>query len=452
MSKYFRDPIHDLIRVDDDHMVKVIDTAPIQRLRSIRQLGLANLVYPGAEHSRFTHSLGVLHLANRIIEKLDFSEFTKDQKDREKTEQIFRYAALLHDIGHGPFSHFFEVACKKIGLKFSHTRRTRKIIKEYEPLNKLLSEVYDDLPNQIQQVFEGTHPKSYLVDLISSQLDIDRLDYLLRDTAMTGVKYGYYDLEWMIRVLKIKMVKAKLKGQLDNGDKEIYSVVANSDRGTSVIDQYIIGRNYMYRHVYYHKTIRAFEGILAKIMKRMFDLLKGGNGFEGKLKSKNISLELIKFLKDPESLTIEEFLLLNDNTLNQCIDQFYFDDAFDPVLHKLSKNLKERKPFKNITPYMLGNQEYSDINEKAKTACNKLKLEIDYYIIEDSSNDAAYKDYSHSLSNDEQSEEIILYDSHKKPELYSDFGEKDSLLKSLKFANSRIFVPQEVADIITNEG
>src|SRR5215210_1140775 len=175
-------------------MVRLIDAPEFQRLRRIKQLGLALYTYQGAEHSRFTHSLGVLHLMTRVLDRLG-ENFKITPEDRAAA----RAAALLHDVGHGSFSHVMEHV-----LGFHHEAWTvRAVLAEETEINQVLREFSPALPRRVADIIEGKFQPAFLAQLVSSQLDVDRMDYLLRDSLMTGAKYGIYDLEWIINALAV---------------------------------------------------------------------------------------------------------------------------------------------------------------------------------------------------------------------------------------------------------
>lgn len=210
--KVFRDPIHNLIRLgpEDRWVLDLIDTKEFQRLRRIRQLGLAHFVYPGAEHTRFTHSLGVFNFARRIIQQLLQRHEADTDLCRELREEstIIKAAALLHDVGHGPFSHVFErvFAEEESGLK-EHDDWTCDILRDPSTeIHKVLAKVCPDRIDDVCSLISDSGPVRrdlYVKDIVSSQLDADRMDYLLRDSLMTGSRYGQYDSEWVLNALAI---------------------------------------------------------------------------------------------------------------------------------------------------------------------------------------------------------------------------------------------------------
>src|ERR1051325_5414884 len=196
-ERIYRDPVHNIIRLRTDSdegelMMRLIDAAEFQRLRRIKQLGLGLYTYQGAEHSRFTHSLGAFHLMTRVLDRLS-KKYQIEKQDRTAA----RAAALLHDVGHGSFSHVMEKV-----LGFHHEKFTVEVVLSNETaVGRHLQSYSSDMPRKVAAIIEGKFQPSALGQLVSSQLDVDRMDYLLRDSLMTGAKYGIYDLEWIINAL-----------------------------------------------------------------------------------------------------------------------------------------------------------------------------------------------------------------------------------------------------------
>ncbi|HXL80975.1 MAG TPA: HD domain-containing protein, partial [Pyrinomonadaceae bacterium] len=192
-ERIYRDPVHNIIRLRTDNdegalIMHLIDTPEFQRLRRIKQLGLGLYTYQGAEHSRFTHSLGAFHLMSRVLNRLS----EKHQIDKQD-HAAARAAALLHDVGHGSFSHVMEKV-----LGFHHEKWTVEVVlSEETEVGQRLRSHSADLPAKVAAIIEGRFQPAALAQLVSSQLDVDRMDYLLRDSLMTGAKYGIYDLEWI---------------------------------------------------------------------------------------------------------------------------------------------------------------------------------------------------------------------------------------------------------------
>ena len=189
-DRVYRDPIHGSIAFDwrrESFVIELIDTQEFQRLRRIRQLGAAHLVFQGAEHSRFCHSLGVAFLAKRIFDRLAQDPYCPAGLELEEVRKVVLAAALLHDVGHGPFSHLFE---KTFSLKHHETWGAEIIDNSDTQIHRVLEKY--GLVDSVKGIFQKTYQPRFARDIISSQFDADRLDYLLRDSHMTGVAYGRY--------------------------------------------------------------------------------------------------------------------------------------------------------------------------------------------------------------------------------------------------------------------
>jgi len=249
-SKTIRDPIHGDIKLDG-LFLELIEAPEIQRLYDIKQLGFAHLVFPGAHHTRLEHSLGVYHMASKAAEQLELDKYEKE---------IISCAAFLHDIGHGPFSHTLEHILREM-LCADHVDLTEKLIfGEHSIFSKKEKEyiqspsVYEILNNhnidrkEISDIIRGnTDSKRYLGQLLNSPVDVDQVDYLIRDSYYTGVAYGMIDVERFFQTLLIN----------DNQ-------IAVSKKGVGALENILMARNLMYSSVYFHKTVRIAELMLAK--------------------------------------------------------------------------------------------------------------------------------------------------------------------------------------------
>jgi HD superfamily phosphohydrolase len=240
-SKFFRDPIHGYIEVDEKFL-PIIDSPFFQRLRRVKQLAFTDLVYHGAEHSRFGHSLGAFDLATEIAERLGVRD--KNKKDE------FRLAALLHDIGHPPYSHAFESALEEVYRDRKHEQYTEAVIRDTE-IGDFIENIglsKDTVIKLIGGKYVEQPELSYLNDLISSELDVDRLDFLLRDSYFCGVPYGQYDLQRLLLAMKRK-------------DK----MVVIDEKARHAAESFILARFWMYTQVYTHHTRRAFDIMLKRV-------------------------------------------------------------------------------------------------------------------------------------------------------------------------------------------
>ncbi len=279
-EKVFRDPLHNYIYVNDSLIWDLINTKEFQRLRRIKQLGTSYFTFHGAEHSRFSHSLGVYEITRKIINHFarnNYLIFTEEER------LLALSAALLHDLGHGPFSH----AMEKV-FQTQHEDWSKRIILGDTDVYDRLEEVNADFPQKVANVIGKTYNNSLIIDLVSSQLDADRMDYLLRDAYFTGVSYGMFDLERILRVLR------PLNGR-----------IVAKESGMHSIEAYLMARYQMYWQVYFHPVTRSADIILRKIFLRARDLYLNGYKFQyllppvAKLLGGNLSLEDYLELDEP---------------------------------------------------------------------------------------------------------------------------------------------------------
>jgi hypothetical protein len=313
-KKIINDPIYGFIRIPDGKIFRIIEHPYFQRLRRIRQLGLTDYVYPGAIHSRFHHALGSMHLMDMALTSLR-------SKGIEISDQEYESALitiLLHDIGHGPFSHALEFSLFK-GI--NHEKMSALIMRLFN------SEMDNELEMTLS-IFDGNYPKRFLSQLVSSQLDVDRLDYLNRDSFFTGVSEGKIGFERILKMLNVVDKKIVIE------EKAIYS-----------IENFLSSRRLMYWQVYLHKTTVAVETLLINLIERAKKL-----AFSGKLETRNKALKLFLHnnftLEDfkEDAAILKAFLSLDDNDIWGSIKIWQYHD--DKVLSILSRMLIERDLFK----------------------------------------------------------------------------------------------------------
>ena len=242
-TKVLRDPIHGYIHVDLKVVWDCINAKEMQRLRRIHQLGGDFQVYHTAEHSRFSHSLGVYEIVRRMVYEID--QLREVLSDYEKA--VVMLAGLLHDIGHGPFSHAFE------GIStYKHEEYTVKIIMENSEIHQILAACDARLPEDVASIIQYRHAKECMNQLVSGQLDADRMDYLLRDAYFTGTSYGKFDLERILRTIRVKNGRIVVKAS-----------------GIHSVEDYIMARYHMYWQVYLHPVARSYETLLSILFRRM---------------------------------------------------------------------------------------------------------------------------------------------------------------------------------------
>jgi HD superfamily phosphohydrolase len=442
--KFIRDPIHDIIRIDDPFILDLLNSAAMQRLRRIRQLGLAWLVYPGAEHSRFTHSLGVFNLAGRVIHQLEDEARLNGRPDtlfNENQRKAVLSAALLHDVGHGPFSHAFEhVIASVSGKPVPHENWTKKIIENEQDVRQALSRSGSPtIVEDVVEIIDGVATPHYLTAVVSSQLDVDRFDYLLRDSRMTGAQYGRFDLEWMLRTLAVRTV---LPGGL-GATQPIETIVVDGRRGLDGLEAHLIGRHYMYRHVYFHKTIRAAEQILRGIFRRVASLTGDG----AKLTNSDAFNKLVSGQGD--TVSTSEYLTLDDFTVLAWIEEWARTSS-DHILADLSNRLIKRQLFKAIVlPAGTAHRTYMNNRAIVERETVRLGYDPEFYFLEDTVKDVAYRDFFYNLQKEKDVYESQLWylDRSGKPRTLSSFedGITVQARRALEYQNEFWFIPQDVA-------
>ncbi|MED1601594.1 HD domain-containing protein [Alkalihalophilus marmarensis] len=352
-EKVFKDPVHRYIHVRDELIWALIGTKEFQRLRRIRQLGTTYVTFHGAEHTRFNHSLGVYEITRRILEVFHGRPHWKDE-DRLLTLS----AALLHDVGHGPFSHSFEKV-----FDMDHEEWTREIILGDTEINEVLTNVSADFPQAVADVIEKTYSNKLITSIISSQIDADRMDYLQRDAYYTGVSYGHFDMERILRVMR---------------PMEDQVVIKQS--GMHAVEDYIMSRYQMYWQVYFHPVTRSAEVILSKIFKRAKELHLSGYEFKQKPE------QFYSFFHGKGSL--DDYL-----RLDEAITLYYFQiwqEEEDRILRDLCVRFLNRRLFKYVE--FDPNQRMNDWPE-LQELFRKADLNPEYYLVVDSSSDLPYDFY-----------------------------------------------------------
>src|SRR5215210_1441271 len=414
-ERIYRDPVHNIIRVRTDSaegklMMRLIDTSEFQRLRRIKQLGLGLYTYQGAEHSRFTHSLGAFHLMSRVLDRLG-----EKHQIEEKDRAAVRAAALLHDVGHGSFSHVMEKV-----LGFHHEKWTVEVVlSEATEIGKLLRSYSADLPGKVAAIIEGEFQPAALGQLVSSQLDVDRMDYLLRDSLMTGAKYGIYDLEWIINAL-----------QIDEENDRIYVAA----RGLYAVEEYLQARYYMFRQVYFHRTLRSAEAVLRSVLRRALELVAEG---EEVWCAPGTAFEKV-LRRTP--LSLSEHLEMDDSDVLFHIKQWQRSN--DPILSDLSRRFTGRRLFKAIDLDM-PQQERASFLRAARDEVARAGYAPEYYFIEDHAGDVPYYNY-YTAEGAEPKARIYVEDGYARP-VMREISEVSEAVRGLqRYQLNRVCFPPEV--------
>lgn len=332
------DPIHGLITFREESETdqlawRLINTREFQRLRRIRQLGFSELVFPGATHTRFSHCIGVYHTARQLLEVIR----RKIKQPDERRVLVASCAALLHDLGHGPFSHTFEGVESKRGAKKRHEDWTAELIRGDTEVRKILNEVDVDLADEIATLLTQREPKDIYAALVSSQFDADRLDYLQRDRYMTGAGSGGFDYQWLIDCLEVGKITIR------PGDEEDFEEVDGlylNHKGLQTAEGYLLARHHLYGQVYYHKTTRSAESMFAALLTHVAKLIDDGQSDATSLPD---SHSLVKYFRSNQA-DIDAYFALDDCLVWAAF--FEMSNASDETTAQLARALCDRKLFK----------------------------------------------------------------------------------------------------------
>lgn len=341
-EKVFRDPVHNYITVNHPVIYDLINSKEFQRLRRVKQVSTTVFTFHGAEHSRFSHCLGVYEIARRVTEIFD-AKFPEIWDSNENL--VTMVAALLHDVGHGAYSHTFEKL-----FDTDHEAITQEIITSPDTeVNAILRGVSPDFPENVASVINHTYHNKQVVQLISSQIDCDRMDYLLRDSYYSGARYGQFDLTRILRVIR------------PTADGIVFEY-----NGMHAVEDYIVSRFQMYMQVYFHPASRAMEVLLQNLLKRAKYLYHIDSHFFEKT-----SPNLIPFLANQASLA--DYLSLDDGVMNTYFQAW--TAAEDDILADLASRFVNRKVFKSVTFEEESRKDLSHLVELVKS----VGFDPDYY-------------------------------------------------------------------------
>lgn len=404
-EKVFKDPVHKYIHVQDQLIWDLIATKEFQRLRRIKQLGTTYLVFHGAEHSRFSHSLGVYEILRRMVDDIFVDSPEWDVNERLVTLS----AGLLHDLGHGPFSHAFEHV-----FNLDHEHFTREIILGDTEVNEVLKRVSADFPQKVSDVIAKTYDNKQVVSLISSQIDADRMDYLQRDAYFTGVSYGHFDMERILRVMRPQKEQVVIKSS-----------------GMHAIEDYIMSRYQMYWQVYFHPVSRSAEVILSKTLQRAKDLYKAGYTFKFSIEHFHSFFE--------GNVDLQDYISLDEGIILTYF-QFWTKEE-DLILKDLSTRFLNRKLFKFV--------EVDPAKDWEKLVqLEKLFLQADidpsYYLVMDSSSDLPYDFYRPG----EEGERIPIYLQLPNKEL-SELSRSSDIVDAIsgkRRTDHKLYYPKDMLD------
>lgn len=415
IEKVFRDPVHNYIHINHQVILDLINSKEVQRLRRIKQLGTSSFTFHGAEHGRFSHSLGVYEITRRICnifeQNYSIKKIGKENGWDDSQRLIALCAALLHDIGHGPYSHTFEHI-----FHTNHEEITVAIITSPETeVYQILNRVEAGFPEKVASVITKTYPNPQVVQMISSQIDADRMDYLLRDAYYTGTKYGTFDLTRILRM--IRPCKDGVVFAMD---------------GMHAVEDYIVSRYQMYIQVYFHPSSRGMEVVLEHLLDRARELF-----FEDPAMFYNTAQLLIPFFK--ENFSLQDYLRLDDGVLNTAFN--LWTEANDPILNDLSKRFLNRKPLKSCR-FEPGTQD--KLIDTMKQITEKAGFNPKYYTAINSSYDLPYDFYQPEL--EKHRTQIELQQNDGSLTELSMISPLVSALAGQEQGDHRFYFPKEMID------
>ncbi|MEY9753026.1 HD domain-containing protein [Bradyrhizobium yuanmingense] len=336
-----RDPLHDLIIFGENDfdglMWEALNSREFQRLRRIKQLGFSELVYPGATHTRLAHSAGVFHVARQLASliKTRIGNFDPDRA------QIAMAAALVHDVGHGPFSHAFEDAMKQLGKGKErkpkrHELWTADIVTGDTELGSVLSKAGTGFRDSVAALLKNESPTDIYSAIVSSQFDADRLDYVRRDRLMTGAQHGGFDYPWLLANLEVDKIPLAIDGE---HYAEAETLILGG-KAFQAAESYVLGLFHMYFAVYFHKATRSAEKLLTALVCRVGELLEKGEVDKSGLPANH---PLVRFLQNQE---LSEYLALDDFVIWSSLH--FMAEASDQACRDLSFRLLNRRLYKAI--------------------------------------------------------------------------------------------------------
>ena len=406
-----RDPVHGLIvfggrdghgNETDRIAWRLLDTREFQRLRRIRQLGFADLVYPGATHTRFAHSIGVYHVARRLVDVIARQQGARHDPERARVALL---AALLHDVGHGPFSHAFESAASAMGLTKRHEDWSAEIVQGDTEVNRVLREEDRQLPDQVGALLKEESSKDIYAAVVSSQFDADRIDYIQRDRMMTGVQFGHVDIDWLLDCLEVGSVT------IGRSDYVPMPCLYLGAKGLAIAEEYLEARFRLYWTVYMHKTTRSAEKMLEALLQDATASLRGG----GLARREPV----LRYLTS-EKPELDAYLRLDDAAVWAALEEYA--DCRHRRVTELARRLRDRNLYKCL-----------EIGSRDRGRGN------------------LYKQFRRELNDRNVAwlDGLLFDESTITPYTWYDFNDASALSKVLVKVNSEMDEPQDIAEAST---
>ncbi|WP_417416396.1 HD domain-containing protein [Hoeflea sp.] len=350
MSKRLRDPVHGLIVFDDTDKIdmlswRLIDTPEFQRLRRIRQLGVSEFTFPGAVHTRFAHSIGVFHTARMLVGVVNREMKRIEKEPSPDKADVALIAALLHDLGHGPFSHTFEGVQASRGIKKRHEKWTADIIRNPQGhLQPILDEYKPGFTEDVAAMLEKEDPEDIYHAVVSSSFDADRLDYLRRDRLMTGTGAGAIDFDWLKDNIRVAEIEIDAPDDDETGESRKVATFCLTEKALPAAEQFLLARFTLSDQVYFHKATRCVEAMIGKMLRKIAELALGS-----KVDCKQTGLSeghpLLRFFGKVGE-TVDNYLALDDTLIFGSLEAL--SNATDPVISDMATRLRSRSLYKTL--------------------------------------------------------------------------------------------------------
>lgn len=451
-----RDPLHNIIEFKNnefENMIwQLITAPPFQRLRRVKQLGFSQYVYPGATHTRFAHSIGVFHTARLLMTVIE-KHLGANEWLETKAHQALA-AALLHDVGHGAFSHAFEDVGKRLGLSMAHHETVSKALIKDSPITPILQTMGKGFHSDVADVIDDDIEPTIYSAVVSSQFDADRLDYMRRDRLMCGTGHGAIDFDWLLANIEI----ADIPDGVDDEPVADIKTFVLGPKALFAAESYIHGLFQLYPTVYFHKTTRGAEKIFSELLCQIIKLSRDERYEKTGLSKTH---PLVKFALNPDSLECAQNL--DDEVIFGALSQTQY--ASDPLTKEFSKRLRERKLYKCldlrqcISNEIFSDQPVKDVSMRIDAVFSELEKRIKNWneehmenvprILLDSEERKPYKKISETKGPVNQ---ILIHTREGKPD---DIRNKSDLVKSLEtFKINRAYFCEddsEVREFLMNE-
>ncbi|MCA9578323.1 MAG: HD domain-containing protein [Polyangiales bacterium] len=423
-----RDPVHGLVAFEGraERVIEaLLATREVQRLRRVKQLGLTSLVFPGAEHTRFAHALGAAHVMQRLQLRIVAAQddLPMDARLDEAAADEALAAALLHDLGHGPFSHLYEEVSPHARHHEDWTRDV--LLDDGTDVHRALEGLSSGMATRVAGMLRGEHRLGYLARAISGTIDVDRADYLLRDSYMTGVRYGLYDLDWVLRSLAFGQVGGE------------WVLAVEGRKGLPPIEGFFLARQHMYAQVYHHKATRAAEGLIRGVFIRVGELVREGRAPAG-------TPAALRAAALGERVSLGDYLALDDIALLGALSGW--EQAEDQALSLLARRLRARDLPKTLPLPSECEPMFGELLARTYALAARHGLRPELHVFLDHTSDVPYAE-----PDDDSPGGLWLLLRHRE---IMRLGEASFLLKELRnkrLTSSRLIFPRALRDDVETE-